>query len=1152
MSCSTSTMPRIRAAISTLAFALLLGSCGGQGGGLAPAGLTPQNAPSFGELSRLLDQEFARLGIDPQRSAAAVFAGGEDPRVFDLEVMALGPGTAENTFQVELSWTERLVGDYDGNGRVTVNDLTPIGINFGADVVYDPASQHQGFGGWPSGDPEDEGEGQANWQLAKVDGNADGVISVQDLTPIAIHWQQKLDGYRVYRQGPGDTEPVLVPNPLDGASPLTLPRQEGAPSPQRYRLILEEPCDGAFQYDYFVVPFSVDEEEEGDRSNGGFASFNGCEPMPVARVEANPRSGEVPLSVSFDATTSSDLDGSISSYEIDFGEGGGFEVMADGLAEHTYNIAGEFMVRTRVFDDSGLLDVSDAVVISALEPGSNRPPVASLESSNLSANAAPLEVSFDASASSDPEGDELSFAWDFGDGSSDTESGASVSHNYGANGAYEVRLTVSDGNGGSDSASVTVRIGNPPGAIVSATPLAGNAPLSVRFDASGSSDKSPGSIARYLWDWDSDGLVDLDSKTTAILNHDFTEPGDYLVRLTVEDDEGLVHSVDHSSDGLPLLVHVNAPPTVELSADPLEGDKDLLVSLSAEAADSDGVIADIEWDLDGDGIFSEADNGESLGRGESELQYLYTNEGAVTPAVRVSDDYGAFGSDDISISVTVNDPPVAVFSGGPLSGVTPVDASFDASESSDDHAVVLYEWDWNNDGLYDSSGIQPLAQHTFTAGGLHTVVLRVSDASGLTDTEQIELALDRWVHTWGSIQPESLSELVLDSAGNLYGAGGYTIDLQQDVLLVKFDRSGSLVWARRWGGLEDEHVTGACLDANGNLLICGDTKSFDDGLRGYIASFDPDGAVNWQAQWNTTDDISHVNGLCLHPSGDIIAAADRSDGGDKDAAVLRLDAAGNLVWQKYWAKASGTELFNAVTVDPDGNIYPVGSRFDDLSGPSLNALVTAFTADGTLNWDIQYDRANKADNASCVDYDPFSDNLIVGGSSALNNNLSSTDGLLMLVASNGTVNGRWTWGGSSEDSIGTVLFTSDGLIRVAGDSQDITGAPGIFVLGYDGNLGVQDLQLQYNDSGEASLGGLELDNAGNIHLSGTTTGLPGALTVFQGNSLTSRVGTVQSNVGGSGDITASFAAITGEAADLTGTLDGFHFSGSALMLRWAP
>jgi PKD repeat protein len=94
----------------------------------------------------------------------------------------------------------------------------------------------------------------------------------------------------------------------------------------------------------------------------------------------------------------------------------------------------------------------------------NSPPQAS-PAASPSSGEAPLTVAFDASGSSDPDGDELTYSWDFGDGSSGT--GATVDHEYTQAGSYAARLTVSDGKGGSDEATVDVTVSPPAGGVLS-------------------------------------------------------------------------------------------------------------------------------------------------------------------------------------------------------------------------------------------------------------------------------------------------------------------------------------------------------------------------------------------------------------------------------------------------------------------------------------------------------------------------------------------------------------------------------------------------------------------------------------------------------------------------------------------------------------
>ena len=99
----------------------------------------------------------------------------------------------------------------------------------------------------------------------------------------------------------------------------------------------------------------------------------------------------------------------------------------------------------------------------------NRDPVA-VATANPTTGSAPLDVNFDASGSSDPDSDLLTYNWNFGDGG--TGVGAFVQHRYQSTGTYDAVVTVTDGRGGSDTANVRIDVGNtaPQPSINSPTP----------------------------------------------------------------------------------------------------------------------------------------------------------------------------------------------------------------------------------------------------------------------------------------------------------------------------------------------------------------------------------------------------------------------------------------------------------------------------------------------------------------------------------------------------------------------------------------------------------------------------------------------------------------------------------------------------------
>ena len=176
---------------------------------------------------------------------------------------------------------------------------------------------------------------------------------------------------------------------------------------------------------------------------------------PVAVAAANPSSGTAPLSVSFDGRSSNDPDGDPLSYSWDFGDGGTSSAAAPA---HTYSAPGDYTARLTVSDGLGGSSTATTEISVRDNPPPNRDPVAVLDA-RPSSGVIPLDVGFDGRGSSDPDGDPLSYSWSFGDGA--TSSAAAPAHRYAAPGTYTARLTVSDGRGGSATATTTISVRAP-------------------------------------------------------------------------------------------------------------------------------------------------------------------------------------------------------------------------------------------------------------------------------------------------------------------------------------------------------------------------------------------------------------------------------------------------------------------------------------------------------------------------------------------------------------------------------------------------------------------------------------------------------------------------------------------------------------------
>lgn len=232
--------------------------------------------------------------------------------------------------------------------------------------------------------------------------------------------------------------------------------------------------------------------------------------------------------VSFDASASRDIDGTVAEYAWDFGDGN----QAQGAkVTHSYETPGAYGVTLRVTDDSSVAnDINEKQQTIRV----NNPPVAD---GGPARKACIGElIRFDAQRSTDRDAKWLQYQWDFGDGND--AQGARVSHRYEVGGLFTARLAVTDD---SESACATatqdilVKVNRSPVARITVNAeqvFSGGAHDEVLFSAADSTDADSDAL-RYFWDFG-----DRNKGEGAQIWHRFSRPGQYRVKLRVADDSG--------------------------------------------------------------------------------------------------------------------------------------------------------------------------------------------------------------------------------------------------------------------------------------------------------------------------------------------------------------------------------------------------------------------------------------------------------------------------------------------------------------------------------------------------------------------------------------------------------------------------------------
>ena len=328
-----------------------------------------------------------------------------------------------------------------------------------------------------------------------------------------------------------------------------------------------------------------------------------------------------PLAAAFDASGSTDPDGSVASYSWSFGDG---KTGTGKTPSHTYGAAGVYQVKLTVTDNQGATGSITTPVTVAAAP--NQPPT-----SLFTFAATNLAVTFSGSPSTDPDGSIASYAWDFGDGT--TGSGATPSHTYAADGSYTVKLTVSDDKGATGVSSQSVSVAANLAPVASFATTLTN--LSAAFDASGSADQD-GSVASYSW-----SFGDGQTGTGKTPSHIYASAGTYQVKLTVTDNQGAIGTV---TTAVTVAAAANQPPVAAFTGTVT----DLAVAFDGGASsDPDGTLASWAW-VYGDG---------TTGTGKTS-SHTYTVAGTYQVKLTVTDNQGLSTSITKPVTTTVAAPTV--------------------------------------------------------------------------------------------------------------------------------------------------------------------------------------------------------------------------------------------------------------------------------------------------------------------------------------------------------------------------------------------------------------------------------------------------------------------------------------------------------------
>jgi len=378
---------------------------------------------------------------------------------------------------------------------------------------------------------------------------------------------------------------------------------------------------------------------------------------PKATFTWDPEAPDIGEIVTFNATSSHDLDGTIANYTWNWGDTSS-NVTTNPIITHTFSTPGSYNVNLTVTDNDGL----DSSVVSIVNVGV----VAAFAFSPIAPNPSDV-VTFNATTSFSPGGTVVDYTWDFDDGNVTTISATVVDHTFSTGGSYTVNLTVTDNFTRQAWVAHTVDVGVP-GANFMFWPSKPNVEDAIVFDAAASSD--PDGIANYTWNW---GDTSSNVTTNPIITHTFSTPGSYNVNLTVTDNTGLKNYVAHPVD-------VYAPREAHFSFSPSTPNVGDAVTFNASLSkDPGGTIANYTWSFD-DG------NVTTVNATTHTITHIFSTGGSYNVNLTVTDNDGLKSSYNNTVNVGV--PPAQATA--PFSPTIPtIDGVWSSGEWDDANEYIV-------------------------------------------------------------------------------------------------------------------------------------------------------------------------------------------------------------------------------------------------------------------------------------------------------------------------------------------------------------------------------------------------------------------------------------------------------------------------------
>jgi hypothetical protein len=278
-------------------------------------------------------------------------------------------------------------------------------------------------------------------------------------------------------------------------------------------------------------------------------------------------------------------------------------------------------------------------------------------------------------------------------------------------------------------------------------------------------------------------------------------------------------------------------------------------------------------------------------------------------------------------------------------GVTKVEFYIDGNKVGED-TVSPYEYIWDT---------------TQYANGNHTITAKAYDNAGNMGSASIIVNVQNiyqnvWQKTYcGSGEDRAYSIQQTTDGGYIVAGGTYSFGAgEEDVYVIKLDANGNKVWEKTFGGSDYDWAYSIQQTSDGGYIIAGWTGSFGAGENDvYIIKLDANGNLVWEKTYGGNVDDEAYSIQQTKDGGYIVAGYTDSFGaGWDDIYIIKLDVNGNKVWQKIYGGSNDDKAYS-IQQTKDGG-YIVAGGTNSFGAGKYNVYIIKLDANGNKVWEKTY------------------------------------------------------------------------------------------------------------------------------------------------------------------------------------------------------